>query len=67
MSLDKSIASGKDRRKQYKGTKRIDCTCRNHGSCTYCRSNRTYKNQKKLEKAIDKMKEWAYNNNSDND
>lgn len=46
MSLDKAIASGKEHRKPYRGSKRWDCTCRNHGSCSYCRSNRTIQEQR---------------------
>ena len=38
--LDKAILSGKEKRKQYKGAKAVDRSCRNHGSCSYCRSNR---------------------------
>lgn len=47
MSLDKSIQSGKEHRKQYTGAKATDATCRNHGSCKRCRGNRTYKNDKR--------------------
>ena len=43
MSLDKSIAHGKEHRKPYRGTKAYDCTCRNHGSCQWCVENRTHK------------------------
>jgi hypothetical protein len=43
MSLDKAIKHGKEKRKPYRGSKAIDATCRNHGSCTYCRDNRTHK------------------------
>lgn len=43
MSLDKSIAHGKEHRNPYRGSKAIDCTCRNHGSCDYCRQNRQHK------------------------
>lgn len=48
--LDKSIASGKEHRKPYRGSKRWDCTCRNHGSCVWCRSNRTIQEQKEKER-----------------
>lgn len=48
MSFDKYM--GKEHRKQYYGSKAIDRTCRNHGSCGYCKSNRTYKNRKRLDK-----------------
>lgn len=47
---------GKEHRKQYRGSKAIDNTCRNHGSCAYCRENRTFKNRKRLEK-------YEYNRN----
>lgn len=51
MSLNKAIASGKEHRKQYRGAKAVDCTCRNHGSCDWCKENRLYKNLKRLDKA----------------
>ena len=47
MTLDKSIDSGKEKRKQYKGAKSIDKQCRNHGSCPWCEGNRIYKVKKK--------------------
>lgn len=43
MSLDKAIEHGKERRKPYYGSKGIDKTCRNHGSCGVCRRNREHK------------------------
>ena len=58
MALDKAIAHGKEKRKEYYGAKAIDRTCRNHGSCSYCARNRQYKNLKKLQIALDKMKEF---------
>lgn len=42
MSLCKAIYYGKEHRKEYRGAKRFDSTCRNHGSCSYCRDQRTY-------------------------
>ena len=30
----------KTKRRPYTGSKRIDGSCRNHGSCDYCKSNR---------------------------
>lgn len=50
MSLDKAIEHGKEKRKPYKGAKAIDRTCRNHGSCEWCRSNRLYQ-QLKMDEA----------------
>lgn len=49
MSLDKSIEHGKEKRKPYRGTKAIDPTCRNHGSCDYCRRNREHKTKVRKE------------------
>lgn len=43
MSLDKAIMHGKEKRKPYRGSKAIDKTCRNHGSCAWCRENRLHK------------------------
>jgi hypothetical protein len=43
MSLDKAIEHGKERRKPYYGSKAIDATCRNHGSCKWCEQNRKHK------------------------
>lgn len=43
MSLDKAIEHGKEHRKPYRGSKVIDHTCRNHGSCPWCKENRTHK------------------------
>lgn len=52
MSLNKAIASGKEHRVEY-GTKNqpfaksVDKTCRNHGSCVYCRENRLHTHKKR--------------------
>lgn len=43
MSLDKAIKHGKEKRKPYTGSKVIDGSCRNHGSCPYCMENRLHK------------------------
>ena len=40
MALDKAIQHGKEHRKPYTGGKAIDRTCRNHGSCDWCKGNR---------------------------
>ena len=50
MSLDKAIKHGKEHRKEYRGAKAVDKTCRNHGSCEYCKSNRMYKVKKEFAK-----------------
>jgi hypothetical protein len=48
MSLDKAIAHGKEKRKPYRGSKRIDHSCRNHGSCGYCLGNRTHQGKRNV-------------------
>jgi len=52
MTLDKAIESGKEHRKQYRGAKRVDPSCRNHGGCPYCEENRLYQD-KKIKEIID--------------
>lgn len=46
--LDKAIASGKEHRKPYYGSKATDATCRNHGSCPWCRGKVKYKKKRTL-------------------
>ena len=58
MSFDKSIQSGKEHRKPYRGAKSIDSTCRNHGSCEWCEGNRTHKNAKRELSAEQELKEY---------
>lgn len=58
MSLNKSIQSGKEHRKPYRGTKAIDYTCRNHGSCGWCKGNRTHKNDKRELAAEQELSEY---------
>lgn len=48
MSLDKAILYRKEKRQVYRGSKRFDCQCRNHGTCSYCLNNRMYKHNKKI-------------------
>jgi hypothetical protein len=47
MSLEKGIKHKKEWRKPFRGSKRFDSTCRNHGSCGYCEGNRTFFDKKK--------------------
>ena len=56
MSLYKAIEHGKERRKPYHGSKRFDRTCRNHGSCDYCKGNRLYSSKKRKDAAEEKLK-----------
>lgn len=54
MSLDKAIAHGKEKRKQYRKTKIFDPSCRNHGSCKWCKENRKHKFRDKYTEGCDK-------------
>jgi hypothetical protein len=63
MSIDKSILTGKEYRKPYKGSKRFDSTCRNNGSCPYCKGNRLKSNRIRKQIEEDKLKESHFNNN----
>ena len=58
MSLDKSIQSGKSHRKPYHGAKAVDATFRNRGSCKWCESNRTHKNDKRELAAEQELREY---------
>lgn len=58
MSLDKSIAHGKEHRKPYSGAKAIARSCRNHGSCEWCRGNRLYGNDKREMGTRQEIEEW---------
>lgn len=58
MSLDKSIEYKKEYRKQYTGSKAIDCTCRNHGTCEWCKNNRLIQRMKEEEKCSLDIKEY---------
>ena len=58
MSLDKAIQHNKEHRKKYRGSKSIDSTCRNHGSCDWCRENRQINSLKNLEKTDEMIKEY---------
>lgn len=63
MSLDKAIQHGKEYRKSYRGSKAIDCACRNHGSCVWCRENRLHK----FKKSLDKMADMEYNTDNESE
>lgn len=58
MGLEKAIEHGKEKRNPYIGAKAVDCTCRNHGSCEWCKGNRLYKNNKKELKNEQELKEY---------
>lgn len=58
MSLEKGIQHGKEHRKPYYGSKRIDRTCRNHGSCTWCEGNRLYRSKRENERLEEEEKDY---------
>ncbi len=55
MSFDKRL--GKDRRKPYHDSRRNDCSCRNHGTCPYCRDNRKFFDKKRRFVADEKIRD----------
>lgn len=57
MSLDKAISHGKEKRKPYYKSKAIDPSCRNHGSCEWCRESRLHKNKKRIQALKDRLME----------
>ena len=57
MAFDnKQYPNRKDQRRAYTGSKRFDRSCRNNGSCGYCKGNRTHQARKAEEKAKQEMK-----------
>ena len=61
MSLEKGIEYGKERRRNYQGSKRFDRSCRNHGSCSYCRAGREHNGKKRQLSAVEKMNDYKNN------
>lgn len=53
MSLDKAIKSGKEKRKDYRRSGKTDKTCRPHGGCPFCLSNRMHKHNKRQQEKVD--------------
>lgn len=47
MSFDHAYPNRKDWRRPYRGSKRFDSTCRNHGACSYCVGNRLHKHRRR--------------------
>ena len=58
MGLEKAIKHGKEHRKHYYGSKAVDQTCRNHGSCPWCMGNRLYHSRKLEQAASDSVKDY---------
>ena len=58
MGLEKAIEYKKEHRKPYRGSKAFDCSCRNHGTCSWCLENRTIKNTKREQSAADAIEDF---------
>lgn len=64
MSLYKAIYNKKEKRKQYRGAKLYDKSCRNHGGCPYCENNRMHSSMVrglKSEEELENLKNKKYN------
>lgn len=59
MALDKAIASGKEYRKPYRGAKAIACSCRNHGTCDWCKGTRLYQSNKEKQKMKEREDDYG--------
>ena len=64
MSLDKAITHGKEKRKPYRGSKRIDRSCRNHGGCPWCEENRKHKFRDKHSMEEEKNETYYFDSGS---
>jgi len=58
MGFEKSIFYGKEKRKIYRKAKAFDVSCRNHGDCPWCFSNRNHNNIVRDIEAKDQIKEY---------
>lgn len=58
MSLDKAIASGKEKRKPYYDSRRFDHSCKNHGACSYCAERRQFAFKKDGESSLQELAEF---------
>lgn len=51
--FDTNYPNRKDKRRPYRGSKTFDRSCRNHGSCDWCKGQRLYQIQKEQERVED--------------
>lgn len=58
MAMDKAIEHGKEHRKPYRGAKNVCKSCRNHGGCPACESNRFHALNKAMAAAQHKLSDW---------
>lgn len=57
MSLDKGIRSGKEHRAPYYRSGKFDLTCRPHGGCPWCLSNRSHSHLKRQAAAAEQERD----------
>lgn len=61
MSFKKAIEHNKEHRKPYyKYCEQVSPSCRNHGSCFWCRENRKHKFIVGEKKSLDKLNEYYF-------
>ena len=58
MGLEKAIEHNKEKRKQYRDSRRVDTWCRNHGMCRWCEGNRLYSRKKRDLSIEQRIDEW---------
>ena len=61
MGMEKAIEHGKEHRKEYRGAKAVDRTCRNHGSCMWCYYGRMHNNLKRKLSIDEQIEEYIEN------
>ena len=66
MGFEKIYPNRKDKRKRYRGSKAFDRTCRNHGSCPWCKSNRQHSNNKEELRYKESLKDFYENRENEN-
>ena len=54
----------KDWRRPYRRSKAVDGSCRNHGSCPYCRGNREHATRQREDEALDGLAACATDDQS---
>lgn len=57
----------KEWREEYRKSKSIDYSCRNHGSCPWCQGNRHYGERKRIYSAQDELDMYEYFGDEDYD
>lgn len=62
MSLDRSIAHGREHRNPYRGAKAIDYICTNHSSCGWCKRDWMHKNDKRELRQIQGLEAYEREN-----